>query len=403
MRRCVLLLLAASVLAQDQVPPKVYYETIGKGVELYNTGKYDEALTQFARARRLAPFDWQGHAWQAFTLLQQAIQEKAPQRKAALTREAESMTAMLVKQCGMLFQHPLRHYILGLAASVRGEQERALQHLTKAYTAPPSMFQAFNVIQLRNHVARAYSRALTEYAKRFILQGLFEQADPLLQRAERIMPANDKLGQRDLQRSLAVVDEGLSRNESAVKRLRKCIELNDDRPELQVEFIGTIAHIYFKSQRYKEGLAALAEAPADSQHPEILSARCAALLHPALEAAPDSKKVDEAIRFFRDAMAKYPKDEVYRLVEDYATLILHKVGRREAKKERALLEETVKRLLVEVEIRPECPSLYFLLYKLYKLLGDKENEIKFQNLHAQKKKEYEGKARFDHRGRPRCR
>lgn len=376
------------------------------GIAHYKQGAYEKALTEFARMRQLAPQDWQGHTWQAMTLLQMAIFEKDPARRAALTREAEAMTAALVKQCDLPFQHPLRLYILGLGASIRNEPTNAVNYLTRAHRADDRLFKgyAFEQINLKGMVARAYARALLEFSKRFIQQGKFERADRMLRDADRAMPREkDNVDSvRELERSFAVVDEGLGRFDSAVARLRKCIGMFSDRPELQQEFIGTIAQIYFKAERFDEGVKALAEAKKDSKNPEILAARCTALMIPALRAPRKSEKVTEALAYYRTAMAAYPASDVHRLVEDYCKIVLHKVGPRQAKESKELLEDAVQRMLAQIRLRPECPSFYYLCYKLYKLLGDEKNEVKFQTLAAQKKKEFEGKALFDHRGRPRC-
>ena len=102
-------------------------------------------------------------------------------------------------------------------------------------------------------------------------------------------------------------------------------------------------------------------------------------------------------------MKTFPKEDVYRLVEDYALIVIHAVRPADAMKEKPLLQGALDLLLREIKIRPECPSLYFQAYKLYKLMRNGEKEAEYEKLHALKKKEYEGKARFDSRGRPRCR
>jgi len=401
------LLLGCTVAAAQES----YVDALNAGMRLYrkgtkDTSKYEDAITQFARARQLNPRDWRGHAWQAMTLLQLAILEtRSFERRVALTREAESMTAMLVKEAKLPFQHPLRLHIMGLAASIRDERERAVNFLGRAARNSPELFEGFEIggTPLRMLVNKAYARALHDLAKRYILRGKFEQTDPMLAEAARIMPKEDIDGRRDLERSRAVVDEGMVRLESAIKRLRKCIAMyRKDRPDLVEEFLGTIALIYFKWEKYEEGVKVLKEVPADSKHPDILFARCTGHLHPALRSSPRDKKVTQAIEYYRKAMAVYPPEDMHRIVEDYARLVLHMVGPREAKQQEVLLQDTLKRLLKEIERRPECPAFYFLAYRLYKLMGDAKNEIKYQDLHTAKKKEFLGKEVFDHRGRPRC-
>ena len=403
MRRvCLVLALAAAAPAQENP----YAEAIVEGVQLYYKGKYDDAITKFARARQIAPQEWRGHTWQALTLIQQAMRETDATRRNGLLKEAESMTGPLVKQAGIMFQDPLRHYILGLCASVRGEDGKALDHLDRARKSRPELFKPYNGapvdgIELQQNVKRGFARGLMAVGKRLILRGQFEEADPRLQLAFRELPKDDP-GLRNLRRHLAVVDEALGRWEAAIEHLEACILLNKDDAELQLEFMGTIAQIYFKNQKLDKGLAVLAKVPEDSTHPEILAARCSALMIPALR-DPEGEAMDAAIAYYKKAMAAYPKQDVYRLVEEFAELVLEKVRPQEADQHRALLDETLQIILREMKLRPECASLYFRAYRLHKLLGNKDEEVRYQGLHEQKKKEFEGKARFDERGRPRCR
>ena len=216
-----------------------------------------------------------------------------------------------------------------------------------------------------------------------------------------VLPKDDA-GWIDM-RSLAVLDEAHNRWESAIQRLHKCIEMSENRPQMQLEFRGTIAQIYFKNQRYEDGIKILAEVPEDSTNPEIVAARCTARMHAALRGSARDERVDKALVYYRKALETFPKDDRHRLVEQYTQIVLRKVGVREAQQERALLEDAARRMLVEMKVRPECPSIYFQLYKLYKLLGDTKKENEFEALHRKKRAEFEGKARFDTRGRPRCR
>ena len=84
-------------------------------------------------------------------------------------------------------------------------------------------------------------------------------------------------------------------------------------------------------------------------------------------------------------------------------LILEKVGPRDADKERALLDSAVRLAKIEIDRRPECPSLYFFLHRIYKLLGKENLAIHYQDLHARKKDEYDRKEHCDELGRPLCR
>jgi hypothetical protein len=87
----------------------------------------------------------------------------------------------------------------------------------------------------------------------------------------------------------------------------------------------------------------------------------------------------------------------------YVELVLEKVGRSEVEKERELLDGAVRLAKTEIDRRPECPSLYFLLYRIYKLMGKENLAIHYQELHARKKEEYDNTDHYDDLGRPRCR
>ena len=382
--------------------PDTFDSFIVKARDAYAEGKFDDAVTYFAKARQVDESRWEGHTGQALALIQRALQEQGSRRKAT-THEAEAMTAQLVKKCGILFQHPLRLYIVGVCASVRGELERAVSNLRKAHAAPETMFKPFKSIELHLNVRRAYGRSLLDYGKRTIVHGKWSAAQPMLDRAQRVLPKDDPR-RADLERSLAVLDEAFNRWESAIERLRKCIKIaRKDNLELRHEFLGTIALIYFKNERHEDGVKALKDVSKDSKHPRILMARCTAMMLPALRGDRKDPLVDETLAYFRKAMATFPKDELHGLVEDYTKVVLHKVGVREAQKERALLEDNIRRLQIELKLRPECPSTYFLLYQLYKLMGDAKKEVEYEALHKRKRAEFKNKAQFDSRGRPRCR
>ena len=398
MRWFAIALLLGTVAAQENP----FVSAMQAGLDGYKKKQYEAALTQFATARQLGPARWEGHTWQALTLIQMAIGERDPRRRAALTREAEAMTVPLDKQCGLMLQHPLRNYILGMCASVRGETDRAKVILTKAYTAQRSMFKGYDGIQLLKNVERAYGRVLMDFARRYVLQGEWEAAEPLLKQAEKILPKDDP-GRKELHRSFAVIDEALGRYPGAIRNLEICFKLYEGNKQLQTEFVGTIAQIHFKSEELDKGVAVLKTVPEDSKHQDIIAAWCTYQKIIALRAMPNDAAVAHAMTFFRKALETYPADERYRLVEDYVQIVLHKIGKREAQKERAALVDALNLLISEIALRPECPSLYFQAYKIYKLLGDGKKELEYENLHTLKKKEYEGKARFDARGRPRCR
>ena len=391
-----LCLLFSRTAAQEET----FQAAIDRAQKSFHAGKLDDALTQFARARALNDRRWEGHAGQALTLLQQALKEHGA-RRVALTRAAEAMTTALVKKSGLMFQHPLRNYILGLCASLRGELKRAVDILKKAHSAPAKMFLPFESMQLRRNVSQAYGRALMDFGKQLIIERRLKAAHPLLERAQHVLPKGDT-GWAELERSLAVLDAAFNRWQSAIKRLYKCAEMAGEDTAMRLEFYGTIALIYLKNEKHAEGVKVLAGIAEDSKHPRILSARCTALMIPALRAGSNDPRVDKTLAYFRKAMKDCPKAELYGLVEDYTKIVLHKVGIREAKQERGLLEDTVLRMLVEVKRRPECPTLYFLLYRVYRLLGNTSKATEFSALHTRKRAEFKLKAQFDSRGRRRC-
>ena len=118
---------------------------------------------------------------------------------------------------------------------------------------------------------------------------------------------------------------------------------------------------------------------------------------------PDGPPMDEALRYYRDVMKTYPDEDVYYLVEQWGDMVLEKVGPAQAAAQRELLLETVAMLEREVKRRPECPSLYFKLHRLHKLLGNEEEAKRFADLHTVKKKDWTNKIKFNAQGKPRCR
>jgi len=134
----------------------------------------------------------------------------------------------------------------------------------------------------------------------------------------------------------------------------------------------------------------------------VIDARATAHYKRAMK-APDGEEMHAALQYHRKAIEEFPADDRYRLVVPYVELILEKVGPREAEKERPLLQHAEKLTKIERDRRPECPSTYYCLYRIYRLLGKDQLAIHYQDLHAQKKAEYVDKEHYDDRGRPRCR
>jgi tetratricopeptide (TPR) repeat protein len=229
----------------------------------------------------------------------------------------------------------------------------------------------------------------------------FDKADRLLEKAAQLLPDTDP-ERIVLERQLAVVSENLQRREKAIKHLRRCIELTKDDPEALQELTAAIAMIHFANEEFDQGIAVLKELPDGANHPEVFAAYAMSHYKVGME-NPDSKEIDIAIAHHREGIKRLAVRDRNRLVVPFVELVLEKVGPRDVDKHRALIEEAEKLAKREVDIRPECPSLYFHLYRIYRLLGKENLAIHFQDLHKVKKEEYRNKDHYDERGRPRCR
>ncbi|MHC4163498.1 MAG: tetratricopeptide repeat protein, partial [Planctomycetota bacterium] len=223
----------------------------------------------------------------------------------------------------------------------------------------------------------------------------------LLEEAARLLPQDDP-DRILLERQSAVVSENLQRYDKAIQHLRRCIELTKGDPRAVQGITGAIAMIYFDSEKFEKGAKVLQELPPDCKHPEVIAARAMAHYKQAI-AAPDGEEMDAALAHHREAIQKLAVRDRNRLVVPFVELVLEKVGPRDVEKERALLKEAEQMAKREIDIRPECPSLYFHLYRIYRLLGKENLAIHYEDLHKQKKEEYRHKDHYDGRGRPRCR
>jgi len=393
-----LLLLLAGPAAPQAQPADA---AIAAGRADFQAGRYEEALTHFAEARAIAPEDWRGHALQSMTLIQQAIEEPDPRRREALLREAEGVAGVMVKLRLVEFHDPLYRFIRGLVISIQGDDAKAYAVLAEALRSPRAKFARYDEIDLRGLVERAYAVAAVRVASRLIRMGKFEPADVELDRAGKYLKEGDP--QRyELERLLAVTSEHLGRRDKAIEHIRRCMELRKDDPGTVQEFVGVIALVYLANEDLENGRKILdGEAPADSRNPEIVAARCTLVFREALR---DRSRLDQALDYLRREMKAYAPEDVYRLVLLYKDLVLAKVGQREAQTEpgKALLREAIPILEREIGRRPECPPLYYALYRIHKLLGDVENERRYQELHEKKKEEWEHQEKYDARGRPRC-
>jgi len=371
-----------------------------KGIELYGANRYDEAIAYLARYRKLAPRDWRGHLWQALTLIKQASAEKNVTRRDALLDEARAMQTPLIKQAGMPFRSPLRHYLNGLAANVANDQAGAYRHLKKAVASAPDLFRPYASIRLQYHAGQAFALASMELATAHIMQGAYEDANINMEDAKRYLPADDPR-HKYVEINLAVVKEGMGQYDVAIKHLRKCIEYarKEGDKEAEQEHIATVALIHLHTKDIEGARKVLAELPRDCKHPDAVAALCRIRM---IETERDPDLLLGTLAYFREAMKSYPVDELQRLVVDYGNLCVTYISRADAEKHRALLEQAVEMVDTTRLRHPECPPSYWLLAKLHTLLGNEKKAEEFNLLHKRKKAEYKSKHQYDKRGRTRC-
>jgi len=391
-----LLLLAAAVPAQE----RTYEAEIIAGREAFEARKFADALPCFRRAAALRPDDWRGLAYESITLIQLAQEMTDAHQRENILREAERVAGELVRNGIVEFHDPLYRFLRGLIYSLAGDQVKAYGVLTDALRAPREKFAPYDEIDLHGQVQRALSVSADLIAERLIAAGQFERAETELGIASSGLPKGDPERQR-FERLSAAVAENLDKIDKAVAHLRTCIELSKSDPLVVDELTATIALIYINHEEPDKGRAVLAEAPKDSRQPDLVAARCTLV---AREALREHDRLDEAMAYVKEAMRSYPKEYAYRLVLLYRDLLLARIGQREAQtpEGRALLEEAIPIFQREIELRPECPPLYFAVYRCYKLLGNADEERRYQDLHEQKKKEFEHLDKYDQRGWPRC-
>ncbi len=399
MRAALLALLLAAPLAPAQGDP--YEREIDKGRAQFERGAFDEAAGHFARAASMRPGLWRAHAYHAMTLLQQATFEQVPQRRTAVLQEARRIAALLVKHCGIRMTDPLYLFLTGTAYSIDGEDLRAYETLKRALDLPDATCVPYDEISLQSNLERAFAKASVSMAERLIVIGQFSHADELMDAANPYLAETDP-ARPHFENQYAVVSEHLGRTERAMEHLRKAARLTKDDDRRQM-YLATVALILLQNNRIEDGAKVLREElPQDSQHPDVILARCSLLYKEALR-KPDGPAMDEALAYYRKTLPGYPEEDAYLLVRQFTEMVLEKVGPAQASKERPLLEETVRLALRQTEVRPECPSMYYALYRLYRLLGDAEKEIRYQDLHEIRKREWNNREQYDARGRPRCR
>lgn len=397
MRRLILLLLAAAAAAQG----RPYEAEIVAGREAFEASKYTEALTCFKRAAALRPGDWRGHTYESLTLIQLAQGTNDARRREAMLIEAERAAGELVKNGIADFHDPIYRFVRGLIYSLSGDHGKAYVVLNEALRSPREKFTPYEEIELYRSVQRALSVCATQIAMQLIARGQFERAEIELGTAAKGIPEGDPERPR-LERLFAAVCENLGKIDKAVEHLQTCIKLSKDDPEVVDELTGTVAMIYINHEDTDKGRAVLDQSSKGSHQPDLVVARCTLAVKDALRER--GKKIDEAMAYLRDQMRASPPERLYGLVLLYRDLVLSKVGQREAQtpEGKTLLEEAIPVFLREIDRRPECPPLYFALYRCYKLLGNEEEERRYQDLHERKKKEFEHMDKYDHRGWPRC-
>jgi len=394
----VALLLAGSAAAQEV--PRDYIVNLERGVELQLQNKHSEAISYFARARRAYPQDWRGHALQALSLIEMARVEEDPVRKDSLYKEARAMQGPLVKEAGMKFDSPLRYYLNGLEAAGRGEADAAYQLFLKAYRYPDDAFRKYEPIQLKANVRVSYALVALDVGTRFLGRGRYEEANKLLDEADRLLPKDDPR-RLALHANLAVAKEGIGQFQTSIENLRKCESIARGRGEKKVadEAVASIALSYVILKEPEKAKETLKELPADTRIEKAIEARCGLKR---LETQRNPELLFETLAYYREQIALYPEAERQRLVVPYAELVTGSLSRRQAEEHRALVDQTIEMLEKERQLHPECPAPYWFLSKLYAMIGEDEKAAQLQRLHEKKKSEYENAEKFDARGRARC-
>jgi len=378
-------------------------EALQTGRELFDKGQYDQAAQRFQKVRAAAPRAWQGHAYLAMTLVQKASHTKDPLLKEQHLTAAARAAGFLVKSdgAGLRFTDPLYRFIDSVIKGVRGDTVKSQAILQSLIGLPEDRFRPYATVPLRPNVEQAYAQASLQILTRLIFVGAFDDADTLLERVQPyVMPTGTM--RLNFERQSAVVDEHLGRLEDAVQHLRNCVPLMKDDIPRQHDLRATIAMMLMQNKRLEEGRKILAELPADSKSPEVVAARCMSHYLGGRK-DPRGPAADAAIAYYRSALPTYPVELAYLMVEQFADLVLARVDRRTAADERPLLEFAVSLARKQLEIRPECPHLYYGLYRLYRLLGDEKMEIRYQDLHKERKAAWGSKKQYDENGRPRCR
>ncbi|MEM8884988.1 MAG: hypothetical protein AAGD14_13030 [Planctomycetota bacterium] len=391
-----MLLLASMASAQQDA----FLGYLKKGIEFQHAGQFDEAISCFANARRLNPKDWRGHTFQAITIFSKAVQERDPRRREQLVKEAEALQGPLIKEAGMLFQSPLRFYLMGLASSCRADTQGAFLQFKRAWDAKPELYERYESMELRRNVRTAYSLASLDYALVVTQYARYEEADRFLLEADKNLSA-DHPRRMQLHEIGAIISEGVGNIRGAIRHIEKCIEYqkargNTDRVN---DHMAEIAMFHLLDGRIEEAQAQLAKLPPDARSLKITHAHGRLQYRMALR---EPERAEKTLAYYRKAMQDAPKDRVQLFMVEFADLVLANTTRRNAEERRPLLEETRDRLEAVRARHPECPAPYFLLQKVFALLGDEEKSKQMRALHIQKEEEFKAIAKYTAKGKLRC-
>ncbi len=395
MRILGVLLVVAALAVGDE---KDFRREFKAGLALYENGDIHKAFDHFDNACRLKPMDWRGHFYRSICLATLGSRELDPTVRQNLFEQAEHARQTVIKTTHNRFRDPIGLYLGGLIDTMNGRRIPAYEKLGKAMRLPRLAYEPYKDFKLTKHVAEAFGIAAMKMAESYIFMGDFDQADKMLREADTNVPADHK-DRADLEQNLAVVDEAQGRFESAVKHLRTCQKL---RPERKEEFAAVIATIYLHIEQPAKAKKVMDEIPAGSKNPDVLAMRARYLYDLAMN-EPEEPIMDKAIAHYREVLEDYPAALAYGLVIELGELMEEKIRPADAAKHKAFIQEQIARLKRELANRPECPKTYWQLHKFYRLLKETTLQARYEMLHARKKKEFEGRARFDRFGRPRCR
>ncbi|MFB3066113.1 MAG: tetratricopeptide repeat protein, partial [Planctomycetota bacterium] len=355
-------------------------------------------------ASKAAPADWRPRFFNVVCLLQLAVLEDQGQRRTGFLEQARRQTDLLVSETDVKdYTDPLPLYLYGLGLFYLDRYKEAIDKLESSLNSQPDRLARYAVIDLRSHLYRALGRTYHSRALTWLNAGKYEDASTFLTQAERYLP-KDSHAFVDLQRNMAFVDTTLTRYDSAVKRFRKCIELN---PKGRARYLGMIANIHVALSELDEAEKVLAEVPPDATDREVVAVRCFLAKARATQAGPGTKQMTYALDLFQRVIPGYLKKDRYRLIKEYGYLVVNEaidVGD-VTEADRKLLLDLEKMLKAEIEERPECAFLYYLLARIYQVLGRGEEQMRYETLHESKKAEFSAlnaKERFDAEGRARC-